>query len=88
MIELPPLPEPDVFYPDGRDQWGYEVTGCAISEEAVRAYGDACARAALEAAAALCDDLWTHSRDADECANEIRVRLNAPSSPSSSQTRS
>lgn len=36
MIELPPLPEPAVSY------WG------DFSEDQMRAYGEACARAALE----------------------------------------
>jgi hypothetical protein len=70
MIELPP-PEPDVFYPDGRDQWGHETMGSALSVEAARAYGQACARAALEAAAEVCEAgmKGTESVYADACHN-------------------
>lgn len=45
-MKLPPLPEPD----------GYMRHTPVWAEESMRAYGDACARAALEEAARKCDD--------------------------------
>jgi hypothetical protein len=74
MIELPPLPY------GASPAYGY-------TEAEMRAYGEACARAALEAAAAECGRLWTRAAYADECEEAVRALI-APSSPSSSQTRS
>lgn len=53
---LPPLPEPDVMYEDGRDQWGYTAYGHAHSDDQLRqAQRQAVAfvRAAWEAEAKL-----------------------------------
>lgn len=36
--ELGPLPETDVRWVDGKDQWGYDEYSSAYSEEAMRAY--------------------------------------------------
>lgn len=33
---LPPLPEPDIFYEDGKNEWGYTDLGSAYSANAVR----------------------------------------------------
>jgi hypothetical protein len=84
MIELPPLPY------GASPAYGY-------TEAEMRAYGEACARAAIEAAAELCDDPPRYNGDdneratyvfgAQDCGDRIRA-LTAPSSPSSSQTRS
>jgi hypothetical protein len=80
MIELPPLPY-------GASQpYGY-------TEAEMRAYGEACARAALEAAAKACGERATgnasrEDREARWCAVDILQLATAPSSPSSSQTRS
>jgi hypothetical protein len=75
MIELPTLPY------GASPTYGY-------TEAELRAYGEACARAALEAAAKAC----VMSAGLDHtvgvvCANAVRALI-APSSPSSSQTRS
>ncbi len=51
--ELPPLPETDVSWVDGRDQWGYDAYESAYSAEALQAY----ARTALEAQAARIAEL-------------------------------
>jgi hypothetical protein len=64
MIELPPLPSPSV--------WNLS-DGDLFKAAALRSYGEACARAALEAAARECDRLWTRAGNADECADAIRA---------------
>jgi hypothetical protein len=74
MIELPPPPY------GASPAYGY-------TEAEMRAYGEACARAALEAAADECGRLWTRAGDADQCEDAIRALI-APSSPSSSRCRS
>jgi hypothetical protein len=76
MIELPP--PPNLF----NDQW---------AQDAVRAYGEACARAALEAAETKRLNGYSCARCG--CVDVVRDdppsrRATAPSSPSSSQTRS
>jgi hypothetical protein len=79
MIELPPLPY------GASPAYGY-------TEAEMLAYGEACARAAMEAAAekaefilkSLADD---HDNPVERAAYAIRA-LTAPSSPSSSRTRS
>ena len=88
MIELPPLPEPR----HGELPYYFDAD--------MRAYGEACARAALEAAAAACLDEQValdvaipvsedkaYNCATEHCAKAIRALI-APSSPSSSQTRS
>lgn len=47
-VELPPLPEPDVFCVDGSDRWGYDTYSHAYSADALQAY----ARAAIAQAPA------------------------------------
>jgi hypothetical protein len=137
MIELPPPAELMKL----ADQYGYAcheraglpdgspdtIAARAALESAVRAYGEACARAAIEAAAGICDRFAEREMHPAECAgairrmgatrigpfaatvdptmppNEVRFvqdgkivgvllvddpELIAPSSPSSSQTRS
>jgi hypothetical protein len=78
MIELPPPPY------GASPAYGY-------TEAEMRAYGEACARAALEAAAQWCDtedsSFMEEWPSPGMIAAHIRV-LSAPSSPSSSQTRS
>lgn len=78
MIDLPPLPEPDV-----RDYWGE-----ALKMDKVRTYGEACARAALEAAAIVADkeagQYWGTQTDdaiaiaAKRSAAAIRALLDKP----------
>jgi hypothetical protein len=87
MIELPPLP-------DEMERSLGDIP--RYSDAMMRAYGEACARAALEAAA----QLWTGGVDiyhddgfvirghSGAAAEAIRALATAPSSPSSSQTRS
>jgi hypothetical protein len=79
MIELPPPPY------GASPTYGY-------TEAEMRAYGEACARAAIEAAAELCEAgmRGTSAPYADachNCATHIRALI-GPSSPSSSQTQS
>jgi hypothetical protein len=69
MIELPPLPSPSV--------WNLS-DGDLFKAAALRSYGAACARAAVEAAARECDRLWTRAGNADECADAIRALKPAP----------
>lgn len=47
-MKLPPLPEPD----------GYMRHTPVWAEDEMRAYGEACARAAFERAIELCDSVW------------------------------
>jgi hypothetical protein len=78
MIELPPPPY------GASPAYGY-------TEAEMRAYGEACARAAIEAAAGICDRFAEREMHPAECAGAIRRMdrsATAPSSPSSSQTRS
>jgi hypothetical protein len=75
MIELPPLPY------GASPAYGY-------TEAEMRAYGEACARAALEAAARACWALPDLKRGLKDCAKAVGAPATAPSSPSSSQTRS
>jgi hypothetical protein len=92
MIELPPLP--DYIY--GAETGEYEKV---LPMAEVRAYGEACARAAIEASAKACEDMQvTGSPDyypaqafngaCRTCAGGLRALVIAPSGPSSSQTRS
>jgi hypothetical protein len=60
MIELPPPPY------GASPAYGY-------TEAEMRAYGEACARAALEAAADECGRLWARAGDADQCEDAIRA---------------
>jgi hypothetical protein len=92
MIELPPLPPFDFENSDNGDVFGCEKTYFYTAKE-MRAYGEACARAALEAAAKACDARnkghdSREDREARWCAVDILQLATAPSSPSSSQTRS
>jgi hypothetical protein len=88
MIELPPLP-------DVREAW----LPTRVMGDMMRAYGEACARAAIEASAKACEDMQvTGSPDyypaqafngaCRTCAGGLRALVTAPSSQSSSQTRS
>jgi hypothetical protein len=82
MIELPPLPY------GASPTYGY-------TEAEMRAYGEACARAALVASAERLSAIYAHNNAlvpgdmaAAYCAEILREMATAPSSPSSSQTRS
>jgi hypothetical protein len=89
MIELPPLPY------GASPAYGY-------TEAEMRAYGEACARAAIEAAAKHEERLLEWQREGEKMmadggpmfalgawwADRPWRRATAPSSPSSSQTRS
>jgi hypothetical protein len=98
MIELPPLPEPEIA-PFARADANDSGNGGLFSRDQMRAYGEACARAALEAAATECDAMRSSAADgvdqwdageffaSERLSEQIRA-LTAPSSPSSSQTQS
>jgi hypothetical protein len=81
MIELPPLPpQADThYYADGR------VVASHTADQ-MRAYGEACARAAIEAAAVMLDAEHESRKHADNhaafYARKVRA-LTDPSSPSS-----
>ena len=57
-MTLPPLPEPDVSWVDGKDQYGYDEYSHAHSDAATLNYADqavAAEREHWQAATALCD---------------------------------
>ena len=83
MIELPPLPDPDGSIEDAEDE--------LFTPVALRSYGEACARAALEAAAQACEQragsmsMFARASDAREnaatvrgCAAAIRALMERP----------
>ena len=43
--ELPKLPEPDLSFEDGEDQWGYPAYAHAYSADQMRDYGTKCWKA-------------------------------------------
>ena len=51
---LPPLPEPDVGWVDGTDQYGYATYDHAYSAEQMKAYGQASREQALWQAKDVC----------------------------------
>jgi hypothetical protein len=84
MIELPPLPEPEIA-PFARADANDSGNGGLFSRDQMRAYGEACARAAIDAAARLFD---VNPPERRILLQQIRALATSPSSPSSSQTRS
>ena len=73
------MPEPDVSYVDGEDQYGYATYSHAHSDEAMQAAFDAGRAAGLEAAAKVCEDDWNGDADTYQdsiafnvCADAIR----------------
>jgi hypothetical protein len=71
MIELPPLPEPEIA-PFARADANDSGNGGLFSRDQMRAYGEACARAAIEAAAGICDRFAEREMHPAECAGAIR----------------
>jgi hypothetical protein len=70
MIELPPLPEAAMRFVV--DQNGVSVYPDYFEADQMRAYGEACARAAIEAAAGICDRFAEREMHPAECAGAIR----------------
>jgi protoporphyrinogen oxidase len=75
--DLPPLPEPDIQWVDGRDQYGYDTYDHAYSAEALRAYvlADRAARAVVAGNATSepltdeqIDEAWISAQDAFDAA--------------------
>lgn len=58
--KLDPLPEPDVQWVDGKDQWGYDAYDHAYSAEAMKAYAAQCVAQERERCAVVA---WTHYMD-------------------------
>ena len=69
MIELPPLPKNDHAFMDPE---GDQPDILVWRETSMRAYGEACARAAIEAAAGICDRFAEREMHPAECAGAIR----------------
>jgi hypothetical protein len=75
MTEMPPLPRWRIIGRVVRDGLPEVVMGYDGAD--MRAYGDACALAALETAANECGRLWTRAGDADQCEDAIRALATA-----------
>jgi hypothetical protein len=112
MIELPPPPPPSHMAGDFDQAWSCvtiarwerknqeRYTKPLHSADQMRAYGEACARAAIEAAAGEVERAKPYRVASLEGVNAVRIEimrlrmaegiraLTAPLSPSSSQTRS
>jgi hypothetical protein len=67
MIELPPLPASAI---ELNGNSGYQAN--YFDGIQMRAYGEACARAAIEAAAGICDRFAEREMHPAECAGAIR----------------
>jgi hypothetical protein len=60
---LGPLPEPDVMWVDGKDQWGYDDYSSAYSADALVAFAAQQVAAERERCAKVCEGLEEYFTD-------------------------